>query len=146
MFKCFYYYINCDKILLIESWVKAMKRSEFREKVVLLLYMQAMGGDFEKEEYTDEILQHYDEIIEKLDEINQIITDNLVGYTIDRLNFVDLAIVRNAVFEMAYTELPVEIIINEAINLTKKYTNLDDDSAKRFNNRLLDNIKGSLNK
>jgi len=121
-----------------------MKRSEFREKVVMLLYMNAMDGDFQKEDYTEEIIIKYEDIVSNIENIDIIIKESLIGYTIDRLNYVDLAIVRNAVYEMKYTDIPSEIIINEAVNLTKKYSNLDDDSAKRFNNRLLDNIKNNL--
>jgi len=123
-----------------------MKRTEFREKVVHLLYAFSMNGDFMKEEYDKEVLKRYLEVIDHLDEIDEVIKQNLIGYTIDRLNYVDLAIIRHSVYEMLYTDLPVEISINEAINLTKEYSNLDDDAAKRFNNRLLDNIKHSLGK
>ncbi len=121
-----------------------MKRTEFREKIVRLLYIFSVGGDFLKEDYTEEIIDRYKDILEKLDDIDKIISDNLTGYTIDRLNYVDLAIIRNSVYEMVYTTLPAEICINEAINLTKKLSNLDDDSQKRFNNKLLDNIRKSL--
>ncbi|MDC7242977.1 MAG: transcription antitermination factor NusB [Sphaerochaetaceae bacterium] len=123
-----------------------MRRSEFREKIIYLLYVFHIGGDFLLDDYTNELLKRYEDIIEKLEAIDKIISDNLVRYTIDRLNYVDKAIIENAVYEMVYTKLPPEISINEAINLTKKFTNLDDDSAKRFNNKLLDNIRKSLNK
>ncbi len=121
-----------------------MKRTEFREKVVILLYIKAVSGDCDISEYPKEVLERFDGIELHKNEIDQIISKNLVRYTIDRLNFVDLAIVRNAVYEMVFTKLPVEIAINEAINLTKKFSNLDDDAAKRFNNKLLDNIRKSL--
>ncbi len=121
-----------------------MKRTEFRELVIQLLYIEAVGGDFEVNEYPDEVFEQFQNIQNKKEEIDALIKKNLVGYTIDRLNYVDLAIVRNSVFEMMFTDLPKEISINEAVNLTKQYSNLDDDSAKRFNNRLLDNIRKSL--
>ncbi len=121
-----------------------MKRSEFRENVVLLLYTQAVGGEFDASEYDNEIIERFQTIVDKLEEIDTVIKNNLVGYTIDRLNFVDQAIFRNSVYEMKYTDLPHQISINEAINLTKKYSNLDDDAAKRFNNKLLDNISKYL--
>lgn len=123
-----------------------MKRSEFREKVVLLLYVTAMDGDFDKTEYKEDLLRQYTDVIDNLQRIDDVISENLVGYTIDRLNYVDLSIIRYAVYEMLFSETPSEIIINEAVNLTKKYSNLDDDAAKRFNNRLLDNIKTRLNR
>lgn len=123
-----------------------MRRTEFREKVINLLYINSMNGSFEVDDYSKEILERYEGILSNLKAIDDIITNNLVRYTIDRLNLVDLAIIRNATYEMAYTKLPKNISINEAINLTKKLSNLEDDQAKRFNNKLLDNIRKFLEK
>ncbi len=123
-----------------------MTRSEFREKVIELLYVVAVGGDYDRESVDEEINQRIDVISANESDIDKVISDNLVGYTIDRLNFVDLAIIRNAVFELTDLAMPKEIVINEAIKLTKKFSNLDDDAAKRFNNKLLDNITKSLGK
>lgn len=121
-----------------------MKRSEFREKVVELLYIEALGGDFDNTAYDEETLERFNAVSQAVEKIDRLISDNLTGYTIDRLNFVDLAIIRNAVYELTEAKLAKEIVINEAINLTKKLSNLDDDAAKRFNNKLLDNITKSL--
>lgn len=121
-----------------------LRRSEFREIVVSLIYINLVNGSFDTTEYEKEVLNRYEEVIFHAEEIDQIISNNLVRYTIDRLNLVDLAIVRNAVFEMKFTKLPHEIAINEAINLTKRLSNLDDDAAKRFNNKLLDSISKDL--
>ncbi len=121
-----------------------MQKSEFRqfrEKVVVLLFIHSMEGNFNEADYEADILRRYRDIIANLESIDKVISDHIVGYTIDRLNYVDKAIIRNAVYELMFTELPYEIVINEAINLTKIYSNLDDDAAKRFNNRLLDNIR-----
>ena len=123
-----------------------MRRTEFREKVIDLLYINSMNGSFEVGDYGKEILERYEGILSNLQAIDDIITKNLVRYTIDRLNLVDLAIIRNAVYEMAFTKLPKTISINEAINLTKKLSNLEDDQAKRFNNKLLDNVRKFLEK
>ena len=68
------------------------------------------------------------------------IKTNLTNYTIDRLSFVDRAIIRLAVYEMLKTETPKPVIINEAIILTKDYSNLDDQKQSAFTNKLLDNI------
>ncbi len=121
-----------------------MGRTEVREAVVKLLYLQSMDGAFAKEEYAESILDILEDVFLHIDEIDQIISDNLQNWTIDRLNYVDKAIIRYAVYEMKYDNLPFEIAINEALELTKKYSNLDDDLAKNFNNKLLDNIKNSL--
>jgi transcription antitermination protein NusB len=121
-----------------------MSRTKQRESVVTLLYLQSMGGDVDNELYNETVRYIVKEVTPYLPLIDRIIADHLVDWTIDRLNYVDLAIIRYAVYEMKYTKTGYEIIIDEAIELTKKYTNLDDNKAKAFNNRLLDNIRKTL--
>lgn len=121
-----------------------MSRTKQRESVVTLLYLQSMGGDVDNELYNETVRYIVKEVTPYLPSIDRIIADHLIDWTIDRLNYVDLAIIRYAVYEMKYTNTGYEIVIDEAIELTKKYTNLDDNKAKAFNNRLLDNIRKTL--
>lgn len=121
-----------------------MNRTELREEIIELSYLKSMEGDYQPENYDSETIDIVNDVFLHLLEIDQIISDNLLNWTIDRLNYVDKAIIRYAVYEMKYTDTPFEIVINEAINMTKKFTNLDDDAAKSFNNRLLENIKNKL--
>jgi transcription antitermination protein NusB len=86
----------------------------------------------------------YMDLIDRLKEIDQIIESNLVDYSLYRLAFVDRAIIRSAVFELISTDLAKEIIIDEAVELTKIYSNLDDEKQHKFTNRVLDNIAKSL--
>jgi len=123
-----------------------MSQRKDRESVVTLLYLQSIPGDFVREDYPESVLQRLDAITASLAKIDTIISDNLENWTIDRLNLVDKAIVRNAVYELTATELPFEVVIDEAIELTKKYSNLDDDKARAFNNKLLDTIKNHLHR
>lgn len=76
----------------------------------------------------------------EIETIDEIISKSLVKYSIDRLSFVDRAIIRVATAEMLIGETPRNIIINEALELTKELTNINEDSQVKFNNRLLDNI------
>jgi N utilization substance protein B len=103
-----------------------------------------MNGTYENEEITAEVIALVKTVEGCFQELDTIISNHLENWTIDRLNYVDKMIIRFAVYEMKYTETPYEIIIDEAVRLTKKYTNLDDDKAKSFNNKLLDKIKDSL--
>ncbi|MDD3123384.1 MAG: transcription antitermination factor NusB [Candidatus Izemoplasmatales bacterium] len=121
-----------------------MTRTEQREQTVLLIYLKSMGGSYIEHDYEIEILDSVESVFLHITEIDNIIEKNLTNWTIDRLNYVDKSIIRYAVYEMKYTDTPYEVIINEAINLTKKYSNLEDDLAKSFNNKLLDNIKNSI--
>jgi len=111
-----------------------------------LIYQDILGGDFFAEDIASEIIENYNEIKDKYQELDEIISSNLVNWTIDRLNYVDLAIIRFATYEMLYVKTPPQVAINEALEITKIYSNLDDDLAKKFNNRVLENIKNFLEK
>ena len=77
-------------------------------------------------------------------EIDEIISSSLVKYTIDRLSYVDRAIIRVAVAEMLIGKVAKNIIIDEALELTKELTSVDSDKQVKFNNRLLDSIAGKV--
>ena len=64
------------------------------------------------------------------DEIDARISENLKkGWRISRISRVSLAILRLAIYEMLYLdEIPVSVSINEAVELSKKYT-VEDDTA-----------------
>lgn len=98
------------------------------------LYQIDMGVFFDQ---TNELIT---DLLEKLPIIDEMISSNLTNYTINRLSYYDRAIIRYAVYEVKYLNIPKAIIINEAIEITKIYTDLDDEKQHKFNNRLLDNI------
>lgn len=85
-------------------------------------------------------------VVNNMEKVDETISESLVDYTIDRLSYVDRAIVRIAVAEMLFTTLPHHIIINEAIETTKEYSNLDDGVQSRFTNKLLDQISAQIRK
>jgi N utilization substance protein B len=60
---------------------------------------------------------HYDEII-------KILKDNIIDYDIERVFKVDLAILVLAIYELKFADEGVDskIIINEAVELSKKYS------------------------
>ncbi|MDY0317013.1 MAG: transcription antitermination protein NusB [Candidatus Izemoplasmatales bacterium] len=123
-----------------------MKRREFRETLVKLIYQDILGGEYSLLDFDEEVKETLNKVQENYGKLDAVLEKNLSGWTIDRLNYVDLAIIRYAIFEMMFSETPERIIINEALEITKKYTNLDDDQEKKFNNRLLQNVKEYLDK
>ena len=57
------------------------------------------------------------------DEILNIIKDNTIGYDLDRIYKVDLAILVLAVYELKFdNSTPQNVVINEAVELAKKYS------------------------
>ena len=70
-----------------------------------------------------------------------IIDENLKGWSFSRLNKVDKAILRLATYEMKFCqETPHKIIIDEAVELTKEFSDTGDGKARSFNNKVLDQI------
>lgn len=78
--------------------------------------------------------------------IDEIISNALVGYTLNRLNVVDRSIVELATYEMKNDVVAPAIAINEALEITKMYTDAGDKKEVKFNNKLLDNIRKQLGK
>ena len=115
-------------------------RTKSRAKAVEVLYAYDVSSDLQLTDLDDYATVLATGVIKDLEKIDDIISNCLFNYTINRLNLVDKAIIRVATYELLRGELAKEVIINEAIELTKVYTNLDDDKAKAFNNKLLDNI------
>ncbi len=77
-------------------------------------------------------------IKENNEEITEIISKNLKkGWTIDRISTVDLAVLKLAIYEIKYKKEPFKIIINEAVNLAKKY---GEESSPSFVNGVLASV------
>ncbi len=92
----------------------------------------------------EDALLVFQAIVAMLDPIDQTIESHLFDYRLNRLSYVDRAIIRLAVYEMMATDVPLNIIINEAIELTKTYSNLDDEKQHRFTNKVLDQISKTI--
>lgn len=63
--------------------------------------------------------------IENYEKINEIILDQIGKSSYNRLSKVDLAILNLSVNEILYLDIPVSVSINEAVNLSKKYSTSD---------------------
>ncbi|MBC8010594.1 MAG: transcription antitermination factor NusB [Burkholderiales bacterium] len=81
-------------------------------------------------------------VIENCDEIDGRIRGLAQNWDFDRIAKIDLAILRIAIFEMVYRkDIPPVVSINEAIDLSKQFSNAD---AKRFINGILDKLKDQI--
>ena len=100
-------------------------------------------------EYQVEIEYDYSEkmivgVLENNEVIDTIISNCLVNYTIDRLSYVDRAIIRLATYEMKFLNLAKEVAIDEALLITREYSSLENEAQVKFNNKLLDNISKAI--
>ena len=129
--------------------MKQLTRSELREKIMTILY-QINVYTINKIEYNvDDIIKEVNPIdnefvkdvvygvITKKEELDEIANKYLNKWTIDRLGNTDQAIIRMAIYELLYTETPGIVVINEAVELAKSFS---DDDVKNMINGILDKI------
>lgn len=90
-----------------------------------------------EDDETETVKNTFFGVCEKIEDIDDIISQNLQGWNISRLSKVTLSILRLSVYEMKYLELPAPISINEAVELAKQYA---EDGAAAYINGVLNNI------
>lgn len=115
-----------------------MTRREAREQAFCLVFEQAVGGEkmedilHDATEARDFVPGSYAEeaafgVEERQAEIDQVIQENIRGWSFARLSKVTLALLRLAVYEMLFDEsIPASVSINEAVELAKTYGGKDD--------------------
>ena len=82
--------------------------------------------------------------IENMGEIDEQIQAHASNWKFERIAKVDLAILRLAIHELLHrTDIPPIVSINEAIDLSKVFSNPD---SKRFINGILDKMKDQINR
>jgi len=125
-------------------------RSELREIIIKILYQTYMYQKSNIEKNINEVIEENIEtenefindtikgILEKEKEIIALANKNLKDWTIDRLSLVDKAIIILGIYELKYTDTPNIVCINEAIELSKKYS---DEKIIKIINEVLDKIK-----
>lgn len=77
-------------------------------------------------------------LLENQEKIDKTIINHLKGWTLSRLNKIDLAILRVATYEILYVEdIPFKVSINEALELAKEYS---EEESRKFINGVLDSV------
>ena len=127
-------------------------RSELREKCMVILYqvelMEKSNISYDIDNLIKDNIEIESEFVKEIvygvtthyNEINDIINNHLINWDISRIDKTGAAILRMACYELAYTETPPIVVINEAINLAKKYS---DDSVRKIINASLDRMMKS---
>lgn len=89
----------------------------------------------------DYIVKNFEGIKENYNKIVSKIESNLIGYKLDRICKTDLAILVVAIYEIVYLNEPTKVIINEAVELAKKYST---ENSYKFVNGLLGKIVDAI--
>ena len=124
-------------------------RSGARETAMKILYQISILEKAEASYDLDEIFSKVEgrnkefiesivnEVILKKKELDKKANTYLINWEINRLNKVDQAIFEIAVYELLYTDTPKKVVIDEAIELSKKYS---EDAVVKMLNGVLDKI------
>ena len=123
---------------LREQIFKLLFRIEFNEKEDMpeqeeLFFQEEENAVDEKDgQY---ILKKYQDIVSKVDAIDDMINQTAKGWETSRMGKVDLTLIRLAVYEIKYDdEIPTGVAINEAVELAKKF---GQDNSPSFINGIL---------
>lgn len=137
-----------------------MSRRKVRDMAFKYIYAMSYGKS-DTQNVIDSILESYEEEIttlededkeffdflttgveQNIEEIDKSILSKLKNWTISRIFKIDLAVLRLAIYEVLYTEVPYKVAINEAVELAKKYGN---DESYTFVNGVLREIAKEKN-
>ncbi len=130
-----------------------MNRTTMRELAFKLLYSLEIQKLEELKEQIDTYIEtndiNNDEAIAYIEDavlgieknkntINELIKNNLKSdWKIERVSKIDLSILKLAIYEIKYKNLPYKVVINEAVELAKKY---GEDNSPKFVNGILASI------
>lgn len=126
-----------------------LSRSELREKAMTIIYQISLYKknkmEFDVDSVIKENLEVDNEFVKDLvygvvtsyDELGELANKYLKNWTIDRLDVTGASILRIALYEIKYMDTPDVVVINEAVELAKKYS---DDDVKNMINAVLDKV------
>lgn len=126
-----------------------MNRSKLRDIIVRILYQTYIYDDkeisYDLNMVIKENLETQNEFVnsavfyvkENQKSINDLANKFMKDWSIDRLSKVDKAIISLAIYEFKDTDTPEVVVINEAIELSKKYS---DEKVTKMINSVLDKI------
>ena len=130
-----------------------MNRSEIREEAFKLIYSLEIQKKEPIEEqielyiesndiYNKKAIEYIEDAVNGIEKNKEVITEKIEknlkqDWKIDRISKVNLAILKLAIYEIKYKDIPFKVVINEAVELAKKY---GEDNSKNFVNGILASI------
>lgn len=122
-----------------------MTRRQARDHLFIMLFREEFHERDELDQQVDfyleaiedssELKGRFNSVVEKLPEIDAILTELSTGWKLNRMGKVDLTVMRIAIFEIEFDEeIPNAVAINEAVEIAKKY---GEESSGSFVNGVL---------
>lgn len=127
-----------------------LTRTQAREKIMIILYQvdfyKKENISYDLEEVFKENLEIDNKyvrdivngVLKNIENIDEVINKYLENWDLNRLGKTDKAILRLATYELLYFDTPNVVVINEAVELAKKYS---DDKVVKLINAVLDKIR-----
>lgn len=120
--------------LLYSLEIQKVTKEEQEEQINMFLEEQEEN----KERVREYILDIVKGITNNAEEIQNLISKNLKAkWELSRISKINLTILKLAIYEIVYNKLPYKIVVNEAVELAKKY---GEDTSPAFVNGILANI------
>ena len=135
-----------------------MNRSEARELCFKFLYQIEVQKELnedqielfiENNEITDnKAIEYIKDVVEGIEKekatINAIISSNLKSdWKIERISKINLSLLKLGIYEIKYKQLPYKVVINEVVELAKKYG--EETSHSFINGILASVVKNDIN-
>ena len=121
-------------------------RRDARVVAFQIIFSKMFASDQIEEPFFDSLKKESDisfaksvveNFLEHKQDLNEQIQSGLVGYGLDRVYKVDLALVYLALTEINYLDTPKQVAINEALEIAKKYST---DKSPKFLNGVLSSV------
>ena len=114
---------------------KSDPRHVHRKKVIKQLFAISFGKQLRPPS------DHTQEILQNLDSIDGYIKKAAPAWPIEKINKVDLAVLRLAISELTKNKIPYKVIIDEAVELAKEY---GSETSSSFVNGVLGTVVKEL--
>ena len=127
----------------------SLTRSELRNKIMIILYQVEIyknnNINYDLDKVIKENLEIENDFVKeivygvstKIDELDELADKYINDWSIKRIDRTGASILRMAIYELKYTDTPEIVVINEAIELAKKYS---DDNVRKIINATLDRM------
>ena len=129
--------------------IKMTNRSKLRETIMTIIYQITLYKKNNMEYNVVDVIKENLEIdnefvkdivygvVTSFDELTDEANKYLKDWTIDRIDATGAAILRMALYEIKYTDTPNVVVINEAVELAKRYS---DEEVRKMINAVLDKV------
>lgn len=127
--------------VLYQIFLYKKNKIDYVVESVISDYMDSISLEERKSINIEFLKELVNGVLNNINSIDNRITQYLENWAIDRLGLTDQAIIRISAYELLYTDTPNLVCINEAIELSKKYS---DEKVSKMINGVLDKIYHEL--